>query len=98
MDIPIEFRNTAPGVFDSVIDLNADQNIAVFGKNEAEDGCGGFLVFPRESAGQYYYITSYGPPTDFTQFGLVATDTDVELDVTLPEVQFLEVSFFCCIC
>ena len=92
--MPDRLRNLISGVNNTgILVFSPGFMISVFARNGAEGSCGGFVALPQQSLGRFYYVMTYGPPTESTQFGIVAVSEGTAVQIRLPDVDGLEVQY-----
>lgn len=76
---------------ENAILVTSQQPISIHAINRAGTSCGGFLVLPVNSLGQYYYVATWFPPTEFTQMAVAAVNDDTTVQITFPQDSQLSV-------
>ncbi|XP_013398676.1 mucin-2-like [Lingula anatina] len=67
--------------------VSATDEVAVYGINKQKNSCDGFLGLPTDVLGKQYYTVSYSPAKRRCQFGIVATEDNTNINVTLGHQQ-----------
>ena len=72
----------------SGISVSSTSDVSVFGISSSSNTCGGFMVIPVDNLGTDYYAVTYQPDralgSKYPQIGIVATEADTIVQITLP--------------
>ena len=72
----------------SGISVSSTSDVSVFGISSSSNTCGGFMVIPVDSLGTDYYAVTYQTDralgSKYPQIGIVATEADTTVQITLP--------------
>ncbi len=81
---PGSLQMSGSGISAKGIMVTASDDIVVYGLNRGQTSCGGFLAYPINALGYDYYTISWWPPSTKTQLGIVASEDNTIVTVTLP--------------
>ncbi len=62
----------------------ASGDVVVYGMNKANRGSDAFLALPADALGNEYFVASYSNEGSVSQIGIVATQNDTAVVVTVP--------------
>ena len=96
---PSALGQTASTEFGSVLENNgvravANQNYGLFGMSRGNLGsCDGFVGIPIDQLGTEYYTLCHWPPNYNTEIGIVATQDNTNVQMTIPLSQGLIITY-----
>ncbi|XP_067949903.1 uncharacterized protein [Watersipora subatra] len=79
-----KLRNVGQGIFSTTVFVRSNKDIVVYGVNKEKFSNDAFLVYPESSLGTDHYTCHWSPSTLPTEFAVVATQSNTEVNVTLP--------------